>query len=140
LTVFYCTSFPKDSSEYLYAGGIAGEPTETFKSNITGLTLPGNADIIIEGFSYPDQTAEEGPFGEFQGYYGRPGGPTPFIKIEAIRFRNNPILTSALMADWPSNECGVMWGLAKAAKVWSDLDALGVPGLNGECPDIEFFD
>lgn len=125
------TSFPKDSSEYLYAGGIAGQPIETFKSEITGLTLPANADIIIEGFSYPGETAEEGPFGEFQGYYGRPGGPTPFIKIEAIRHRNNPILTSALMADWPSNECGVMWGLAKAAKVWSDLDALGVPGIKG---------
>lgn len=125
------TSFPKDSSEYLYAGGIAGEPIEVFKSDITGLTLPANADIIIEGFSYPDQTAPEGPFGEFQGYYGRPGGPTPFIEIKAIRFRNNPILTSALMADWPSNECGVMWGLAKAAKVWTDLEALGVPGIKG---------
>lgn len=125
------TSFPKDVSEYEFAGGIAGEPIEVFESDITGLTLPAHADIIIEGFSYPDKTAEEGPFGEFQGYYGRPGGPTPYIEIKAIRYRNNPILTSALMADWPSNECGVMWGMAKAAKVWNDLDALGVPGIKG---------
>lgn len=125
------TSFPKDMSEYVYAGGIAGEAVEVFESDITGLTLPANADIIIEGYSYPDKTAPEGPFGEFQGYYGRPGGPTPYIEIKAIRYRNNPILTSALMADWPSNECGVMWGLAKAAKVWTDLEALGVPGIKG---------
>ncbi len=125
------TSFPKDVSEYEYAGGIAGEPIEVFKSDITGLLLPANAEIIIEGFCYPDKNAEEGPFGEFQGYYGRPGGPTPYIEIKAIRYRNNPVLTSALMADWPSNECGVMWGMAKAAKVWQDLDLMGVPGIKG---------
>ena len=125
------TSFPKDVSEYEYAGGIAGEAVEVFESEITGLLLPAHAEIIIEGFCYPDKTAAEGPFGEFQGYYGRPGGPTPYIEIKAIRYRNNPILCSALMADWPSNECGVMWAMAKSAKVWDDLDAMGVPGIKG---------
>ena len=125
------TSFPKDVSEYEFAGGINGEPIEVFKSDITGLTLPAHAEIIVEGFSYPDKTASEGPFGEFTGYYGRPGGATPYIDIKAIRYRNNPIVTSALMADWPSNECGLMWAMAKAAKVWSDLNAMGVPGVKG---------
>jgi UbiD family decarboxylase len=131
--LFLCaaTSFPKDVSEYEFAGGINGAPIETFKSDVTGLTLPAHAEIIIEGFSYPDKTASEGPFGEFTGYYGRPGGPTPYIDIKCIRYRNKPILTSALMADGTSNECGLMWGMAKAAKVWTDLDALGVPGIKG---------
>ena len=125
------TSFPKDVSEYEFAGGINGEPIEVFKSDVTGLLLPAHAEIIIEGFSCPGQTAEEGPFGEFTGYYGRPGGPTPFIDIKAIRYRNNPVVTGALMADGPSNECGLMWGMAKAAKVWTDLQAMGVPGVKG---------
>ncbi|MDR2240532.1 MAG: UbiD family decarboxylase [Zoogloeaceae bacterium] len=125
------TSFPKDVSEYEFAGGINGAPIEVFKSDVTGLTLPANAEIIIEGFSYPDKTCEEGPFGEFTGYYGRPGGATPYIDIKCIRYRNKPIVTSALMADYPSNECGTMWAMAKAAKIWNDLDALGVPGIKG---------
>jgi UbiD family decarboxylase len=131
--LFLCaaTSFPKDVSEYEFAGGINGAPIEVFKSEITGLMLPANAELIIEGFSYPGKTASEGPFGEFTGYYGRPGGPTPYIEISAIRYRNNPTITSALMADGPSNECGTMWSMAKAAKVWTDLDALGVPGIKG---------
>jgi UbiD family decarboxylase len=87
--------------------------------------------LIVEGFSYPDKKASEGPFGEFTGYYGRPGGLTPYIEISALRYRNNPILTSALMADGSSNECGLMWSMSKAAKVWTDLDALGVPGIKG---------
>jgi 4-hydroxy-3-polyprenylbenzoate decarboxylase len=125
------TSFPKDVSEYEFAGGINGAPIEVFKSDVTGLTLPAHADIIIEGFSYPDKTCHEGPFGEFTGYYGRPGAATPYIEIKCIRYRNNPIITSALMADWPSNECGVMWAMTKSAKVWTDLNALGVPGIRG---------
>ncbi len=125
------TTFPKDASEYEFAGGINGAPVEVFESDVTGLMLPANAEIIVEGFSYPDKFAAEGPFGEFTGYYGRPGGPTPYIEINAIRYRNNPILTSALMADGWSNECGLMWGMAKAAKVWTDLDAMGVPGIKG---------
>ncbi|MCC6472707.1 MAG: UbiD family decarboxylase [Burkholderiales bacterium] len=125
------TSFPKDVSEYEFAGGINGAPIEVFKSDITGLTLPANAEIIIEGWSHPNKTESEGPFGEFTGYYGRPGGATPTIEIEAIRYRDNPIITSALMADGLSNECGMMWGMAKAAKVWADLNGMGVPGIRG---------
>lgn len=131
--LFLCaaTSFPKDVSEYEFAGGINGAPIEVFESDVTGLLLPANAEIIIEGFSYPDETASEGPFGEFTGYYGRPGGPTPYIEIKAIRYRNKPILTSALMADGLSNEVGILWGLSRAAKIWDDLAVLGVPGVKG---------
>jgi 4-hydroxy-3-polyprenylbenzoate decarboxylase len=125
------TSFPKDVSEYEFAGGINGAPIEVFKSDITGLTLPAHAELVIEGFAYPDKTASEGPFGEFTGYYGRPGGATPYIDIKAIRYRDDPIITSALMSDGLSNECGMMWGMAKAAKVWADLNAMGVPGIKG---------
>lgn len=125
------TSFPKDVSEYEFAGGINGAPIEVFKSDVTGLLLPANAELIVEGYSYPDKKASEGPFGEFTGYYGRPGGLTPYIEISAVRYRNSPIVTSALMADGLSNECGLMWSMAKAAKVWTDLEALGVPGIKG---------
>ena len=67
-----------------------------FESDVTGLPLPANAEIIVEGFSYPDDVFHEGPFGEFTGYYGHPGGPAPYIRVEAVRYRNNPILTCHL--------------------------------------------
>ena len=129
------TSFPKDTSEYDFYGGIAGEPIEVFESDVTGLPLPANAEIIVEGFCYPDKTFKEGPFGEFTGYYGRPGGPTPYIEIEKVRYKTDPVLTCALMADWPANEAGLLWGLLRAAKVWADLEGMGVPGIRGVwCP------
>src|SRR6202162_2034108 len=96
------TSFPKTESEYEYYGGINGAPIELFKSDVTGLPLPAGAEIILAGFVYPDETFAEGPFGEFTGYYGRPSGATPYMRVEKVRFRNNPTLTCALMADGPA--------------------------------------
>jgi UbiD family decarboxylase len=124
-------SLPKTESEYEYYCGIKGSPIELFTSDLTGLPLPAHAEIILEGYLYPDDTFAEGPFGEFTGYYGRPSGATPFMRVERVRFRNNPTLTCALMADGPSNECGLFWAAVRSAGIWADLNKLGVPGING---------
>ncbi len=125
------TTFPKNVSEYDAFGGIGDAPIDLFESDVTGLMLPANAEIIVEGYCYPGRDFAEGPFGEFTGYYGRPIGATPYVDIHTIRYRSDPILTCALMAEGGANECGLFWGMSKAAKVWADLDALGVPGVQG---------
>ena len=125
------TSQPKTESEYEYYSGIKGAPIELFTSDLTGLPLPAHAEIILEGHLYPGDTFAEGPFGEFTGYYGRPSGATPFMRVERLRFRNNPTLTCALMADGPSNECGLFWAAVRSAGIWADLTKLGVPGIKG---------
>src|SRR3982750_4974866 len=71
------TSLPKTESEYEYYSGINGAPIELFTGDVTGLPLPARAEIILEGFLYPDETFAEGPFGEFTGYYGRPRRAPP---------------------------------------------------------------
>lgn len=119
------TSFPKTESEYEYYGGIAGEPIEVFHSDLTGLPLPAQAEIIVEGFMYPDEVCAEGPFGEFTGYYAREGH-NPYVRIERVRFRDNPTLTCAL-----ANEPALLWSSIRASAIWADLDKLGVPGIRG---------
>jgi 4-hydroxy-3-polyprenylbenzoate decarboxylase len=73
----------------------------------------------------------EGPFGEFTGYYGRPEDFAFLVDVKAIHYRENPILTHALMADYPANECGLLYSIARSARIWNDLDKLGVPGIKG---------
>jgi 4-hydroxy-3-polyprenylbenzoate decarboxylase len=77
------TSLPKTESEYEYYSGINGAPIELFPSDLTGLPLPARAEIILEGFVYPNETFAEGPFGEFTGYYGRPSGPRLICGLSA---------------------------------------------------------
>ena len=125
------TSLPKTECEYDYYGGINGAPIEVFTGDVTGLPLPARAEIILEGFLYPDETFAEGPFGEFTGYYGRPSGATPFMRVEKVRYRDQPTLTCALMADGAANEAGLFWAALRSAGVWADLQKLGVPGIMG---------
>ena len=125
------TSLPKTECEYDYYSGINGAPIEVFTSDLTGLPLPARAEIVLEGFLYPDETFAEGPFGEFTGYYGRPSGATPYMRVERVRYRDNPTLTCALMADGAANEAGLFWAALRSAGIWADLQKLGVPGIQG---------
>jgi 4-hydroxy-3-polyprenylbenzoate decarboxylase len=124
-------TFPKNVSEYEYAGGVKGEPIPVVKGKVTSLLLPANAEIVVEGIIPPNSVRKEGPFGEFPGYYGRPEAGCPLVQVKAIHYRTNPILTNALMADYPSNEQSGFFAVIRSAKIWDDLDKLGIPGIQG---------
>ena len=124
-------TFPKNISEYEFAGGIKGQPISVVRGNTTDLLIPANAELVIEGIIRPNSVKAEGPFGEFPGYYGRPEAGCPLVEVTAVHYRNNPILTNALMADYPSCEQSGFFSVIRSAKIWDDLDKLGIPGIQG---------
>jgi UbiD family decarboxylase len=124
-------TFPKNVSEYEFAGGIKGEAIPVVRGTTTDLLLPANAELVIEGVIRPDSVKAEGPFGEFPGYYGRPEAGCPLVDVTAVHHRTDPILTNALMADYPSCEQSGFFSVIRSAKIWDDLDKLGVPGIQG---------
>ncbi len=124
-------TFPKTISEFEFVGGILGRPFELVKGRATSLSYPARAEIVAEGVIRPGAQKLEGPFGEFTGYYGRPEDYAFLVDIKAVHYRDEPILTHALMADYPANECALLYAVARSARVWNDLDRLGVPGIKG---------
>ena len=124
-------TFPKNLSEYDFAGGIKGQPIPVVPGKATELLLPANAEFVVEGEIRPGSVRSEGPFGEFTGYYGRPEAGAPLVDVKAVHFRSRPILTNALMADYPSCEQSGFFAVARSARIWADLDRLGVPGVQG---------
>jgi len=124
-------TFPKNISEFEFAGGIKGRPIPVVRGRTTDLLLPANAELVIEGMIRPSSVKAEGPFGEFPGYYGRPEAGCPLVDITAVHYRSNPILTNALMADYPSCEQSGFFSVIRSAKIWDDLDRLGIPGIQG---------
>ena len=123
--------FPKTVSELDFIGGIAGRPVELCKGQVGSIPYPARAEIVIEGVVHPNALKREGPFGEFTGYYGRPEDLAFLVEVKAIHYRDEPILTHALMADYPANETSLLYSIARSAKIWNDLDRLGVPGIAG---------
>lgn len=131
LMIVGAMGFPKNVSEYEFAGGIRGRPVEVTQGVVTDLLIPARAEIVMEGRVEYKATRREGPFGEFTGYYGRPEGTCPLVKVTAIHMRGDPIFTNALMSDWPSCEQNGFFAIARSARVWDDLEKLGVPGIKG---------
>jgi UbiD family decarboxylase len=130
---------PWQTSEYDYAGLIKGEPIEVFEGPHTGLPLPATAEIVIEGECHPGELFEEGPFGEGVGYYANMGlekVPEPVIRVKAIHYRDNPILTCSNPAVPPS-EASPMFAYSSSAMLWEKLEAAGIPGIKDVwCPEV----
>ena len=124
-------TFAKNVSEYEFLGGVKGEPIPVVKGKTTSLLLPANAEFVIEGVIKPNSVKSEGPFGEFPGYYGRPEAGCPLVEVTAVHYRDKPILTNALMSDYPSNEQSGFFSVIRSARIWDDLDKLGIPGITG---------
>ena len=123
--------FSKTLSELEFIGGIKGAPVELCKGQAGSVPYPARAEIVVEGVIHPNAMKLEGPFGEFTGYYGRPEDFAFLMEVKAIHHRDDPILTHALMADYPANETSLLYSITRAAKIWNDLDKLGVPGIRG---------
>jgi len=78
------------------AGRLLGEPVEVFMGRKTGLPIPAHAEIAFEGFVHPDDLVDEGPLGEWTGYYAGGRKREPAIRIETFWHRNDPVLLGAV--------------------------------------------
>ncbi|MFH1381619.1 MAG: UbiD family decarboxylase [Chloroflexota bacterium] len=130
---------PWQTSEYDYAGMLKGKPMEVFIGPKTGLPLPATAEIVIEGECRPGDLANEGPFGEGNGYYANLGlepVPEPVMRVSAIYYRDNPILTCAIPSVPPA-ESTPLFAFTSSVSLWDRLEAAGIPGIKDVwCPEV----
>ena len=87
------TPVPDSLSEYQFAGLLRGAKTEIVKCLSHNLQVPASAEIVLEGYIYPDETAVEGPFGDHTGYYNEQE-TFPVFTVERITMRRDPIYHS----------------------------------------------
>ena len=127
---------PYGQSEFDWAGGVRGEAIEVVRGKHTGLPFPANAEIVIEGWIDPEERHDEGPYGEFHGYYGWGDGQTPVIRVAAIYHRNDPILLGCPQGK-PPHEDNRFLAYLRAAQVEDQLQGAGVPKITGVwCPPV----
>ncbi len=121
---------PNRVNEYDYAGGILGKPLQVVKGPLTGLPIPADAEIAIEGEVAVDDVMPEGPFGEWTGYYASNQPAVPVIQVNALYFRNDPILCGFPLLK-PSAGDNIHFSLMRSSLVWNALDEAGVPDVKG---------
>ena len=122
------TPVPDTLSEYAFAGLLRGEKTQVAKCLGSDLQVPATAEYILEGFLYPGEEADEGPFGDHTGYYNEVER-FPVFTVERITHRKNPIYHSTYTGR-PPDEPAVL-GVA--------LNEVFVPILQKQFPEIVDF-
>ena len=121
---------PYGKNEYDAAGGLIGEPVEVIAGPRTGLPIPAHAEIAFEGFIHPNDVMDEGPLGEWTGYYAGGMKKEPAIRIETFMHRDDPILLGAIPGIPPDDD-SFYRGTYRSGAVWNQLEAAGVPEVKG---------
>jgi len=119
---------PYGMCEYNYIGAILGQPVEVVRGQVTGLPFPSAAEIVIEGWAHPGALKEEGPFGEFHGYYPGKQGVSPVVTVERVYHRSQPILLGSPPAK-PPNDYSYSKAVMRSALLMDALQASGVPDV-----------
>jgi len=122
------TPVPDTLSEYAFAGLLRGAKTEVTKSVSNDLEVPATAEIILEGYLDPDETAPEGPYGDHTGYYNEVDD-FPVFTVTHITMRKDPIYHSTYTGR-PPDEPAIL-GVA--------LNEVFVPILQKQYPEIQDF-
>jgi len=122
------TPVPDSLSEYAFAGLLRGSKTELAKCLTHDLQVPARAEIILEGYLYPDEMADEGPFGDHTGYYNEVES-FPVFTIERITHRKEPIYHSTYTGKPPD----------EPAILGVSLNEVFVPILKKQFSEIQDF-
>ena len=125
-----CTEIPYGVTEYDWVGGIMGEAVEVIRGPVTGLPFPANAEIVVEGFATTDDMLPEGPFGEWTGYYASGERVEPVLNVEAVYYRNNPIIHGSPPGR-PPDELSRYRAPLRSALLYEELAKAGVPDITG---------
>lgn len=124
-----CASLRPEESELEVASLLRGAEIPMRRCRTIDLSVPADTEIVVEGRFLPGEKREEGPFGEFMGYYV-PVGLNHVFEITGVYWNLNPVFHSIL--------CGTpedMYPLdyACAARIYRHLSAQ-LPGiLNVSC-------
>ncbi len=118
---------PYGVSELALAGALRGAPVELVRCKTVPLVAPATAEIVLEGY-ITQSIREEGPFGEFHGYYGE-AGPRPVIELSAITCRHDAIHQEAYEGR-PPHEDAVMQGIASACEIFRQVQLAGIKAVH----------
>jgi len=118
-------------SGYDVVGSLRGAPVEIVRSQLFGLPIPAAAEIVLEGEIDPAQLRNEGPFGEYTGYYTEElikPIPKPALDIKRVYYRNNPILWETSVGR-PVGDQHMLYAFVRNASLWTDLTKMEIPGI-----------
>ena len=115
---------PYDADEMVVAAQLQGEPIPMRRCNHIDLMVPASTEIVIEGRFLPNERRDEGPFGEFMGYY-TPVTKNAVFEVLGVTCRKDAVFHSILCG---SSEEVLTLELSVAANIYQRINAV-LPGI-----------
>ncbi|MGB7212732.1 MAG: UbiD family decarboxylase, partial [Gemmatimonadales bacterium] len=94
---------PEDLDELGFAGYIRGAPTRLVRGKTISLSVPANAEVILEGVVPPGERRMEGPFGDHFGHYSE-AELFPVFHVRKVTRRRAPIVPAAVVGVPPQED------------------------------------
>jgi 4-hydroxy-3-polyprenylbenzoate decarboxylase len=116
---------PDGLSELNFSGLLRRGRTQLVKAKTVPLSVPANAEIVLEGTVSAVETVEEGPYGDHTGYYNSVE-PFPVMRLSAITMRRNPLYLSTYTGRPPD----------EPSRLGEAMNRLFVPLVRKQFPEI----
>lgn len=125
------SQIPPDVSEYDVMGAIKQEPVQLVKCETSDILVPASAEIVVEGYIDARNKVEEGPFGEYTGYYGGSTNKRYALQVTSIAHRDDPIYRGNLEGAGPGepNEDSHVYAVSSKGIMQEVLERAGIPGV-----------
>ena len=115
---------PYAADEMEVAAKLQGAPIAMRRCKHVDLMVPATTEVVIEGRFLPNVRRDEGPFGEFMGYY-TPVGQNAVFEVLGVTCRKDAIFHSILCG---SSEEVLTLELSVAANIYQRISAV-LPGI-----------
>ena len=116
---------PETVSEMRFSGLLRSERPALVSCVSVPLLVPADAEIVIEGFVSPEETAPEGPYGDHTGYYNSVER-FPVMRVTAVTMRRAPIYLSTFTGRAPD----------EPSRIGEALNVLFLPLLQRQFPEV----
>ncbi len=94
---------PEGIDEAMFAGFLRNKPTEFVGGRSISISVPANAEFILEGVVEPHIRQMEGPFGDHFGHYSN-ASEFPVFNIRTVTHRKNPIYPATVVGIPPMED------------------------------------
>lgn len=119
---------PETLSELQFSGILREERPELASCVTIPLSVPASAEIVIEGYVSPTETAAEGPYGDHTGYYNSVE-QFPVLRVTAVTTRRSPIYLSTFTGRAPD----------EPSRIGEALNRVFVPLVRQQFPELVDF-
>jgi 4-hydroxy-3-polyprenylbenzoate decarboxylase len=96
-------ALPEGIDEAMFAGFIRNRRTDFTKARSLSISVPANAEFILEGVVQPHERRMEGPFGDHFGHYSA-ASEFPVFHCTTVTHRKNPIYPATVVGIPPMED------------------------------------